>query len=61
MTDHALKLSSLIEDGRVHVMDGAMGTVLYNRGVFVNGCYDELNLSQPDLVREVHAEYPSSD
>ena len=37
--------------------DGAMGTMLYARGVFINRCYDELNLSQPELVREVHAEY----
>ena len=35
--------------------DGAMGTMLYARGVFINRCYDELNLSQPDLVRAVHA------
>ncbi len=34
-----------------------MGTMLYARGVFINRCYDELNLSQPELVREVHAEY----
>lgn len=37
--------------------DGAMGTMLYARGVFINRCYDELNLSQPDLVREIHTEY----
>jgi methionine synthase I (cobalamin-dependent) len=37
--------------------DGAMGTSLYARGVFINRCYDELNLSQPDLVRIVHEEY----
>lgn len=37
--------------------DGAMGTMLYARGVFINRCYDELNLSQPELVREVHIEY----
>src|SRR5580700_4430443 len=37
--------------------DGAMGTSLYARGVFINRCYDELNLSQPDLVRAVHEEY----
>ena len=37
--------------------DGAMGTMLYARGVFINRCYDELNLSQPDMVRAVHAEY----
>ncbi len=44
-------LRDLLADGRVHVVDGAMGTVLYGRGVFVNVCYDELNLRQPDLVR----------
>jgi homocysteine S-methyltransferase len=37
--------------------DGAMGTVLYSRGVFINRCYDELNVSQADLIREVHHEY----
>ena len=47
----------LLDDGRVHVADGAMGTMLYARGVFLNVCYDELNLRQPDLVREIHAEY----
>jgi methionine synthase I (cobalamin-dependent)/5,10-methylenetetrahydrofolate reductase len=39
------------------VFDGAMGTMLYGRGVFVNRCFDELNLSSPNLVRQVHAEY----
>lgn len=38
-------------------MDGAMGTVLYDRGVFVNVCYDELSLSRPDLVEDVHRQY----
>jgi methionine synthase / methylenetetrahydrofolate reductase(NADPH) len=37
--------------------DGAMGTLLYSKGIFINRCYDELNLSQPDLVRDVHSEY----
>ncbi len=37
--------------------DGAMGTMLYGRGVFIHRCYDELNLSQPDLIRTVHEEY----
>jgi homocysteine S-methyltransferase len=50
-------LRQLIDDGRVHVLDGAMGTMLYNRGVFVNVCYDELSRSQPALVREVHEAY----
>jgi methionine synthase I (cobalamin-dependent)/5,10-methylenetetrahydrofolate reductase len=46
----------LFEGGTV-LCDGAMGTMLYARGVFINRCYDELNLSQPELVREIHAEY----
>ncbi len=50
-------LKSLIADGRVHVFDGAMGTMLYAKGFFLNVCYDELVLKQPKLVQEVHAEY----
>ena len=50
-------MRSLLEDGRVHVFDGAMGTLLYSRGVFVNVCYDELNLSRPELVQSIHQEY----
>jgi methionine synthase / methylenetetrahydrofolate reductase (NADH) len=50
-------LRDLLADGRVHVVDGAMGTMLYGRGVFLNVCYDELNLRQPDLVRDIHREY----
>ena len=42
---------------RVIVADGAMGTVLYSRGVFINRCFDELNLSSPDMVRQIHQEY----
>jgi methionine synthase I (cobalamin-dependent)/5,10-methylenetetrahydrofolate reductase len=37
--------------------DGAMGTLLYAKGVFINKCYDELNLTQPDLIRNIHHEY----
>jgi methionine synthase / methylenetetrahydrofolate reductase(NADPH) len=37
--------------------DGAMGTLLYAKGIFINRCYDELNLSQPDLIRSVHQDY----
>ncbi len=39
------------------IFDGAMGTRLYDKGVFINRVYDELNLSQPALVKEVHKEY----
>ncbi len=39
------------------LFDGAMGTMLYARGVFINRCYDELNISSPDLVKSIHEEY----
>jgi methionine synthase / methylenetetrahydrofolate reductase(NADPH) len=42
---------------RVLVCDGAMGTMLYGKGIFLNRSFDELNLTQPDLVAEVHQAY----
>lgn len=50
-------LRGMIDDDRIHVLDGAMGTLIYQRGVFVNVCYDELSASQPDLIREIHESY----
>jgi homocysteine S-methyltransferase len=47
---------ALLAGGTV-LCDGAMGSMLYGRGIFINRCYDELNVSQPDLVRAVHLEY----
>ena len=44
-------------DERVLVSDGAMGTMLYAKGFFINRCFDALNLMDPDRVREVHHEY----
>ena len=39
------------------VFDGAMGTVIYQKGVFLNACYDELCLSRSSLVAEIHRDY----
>src|SRR5574340_623142 len=39
------------------VFDGAMGTMIYSRGVYLNRCFDELNLSNPTLIRAIHDEY----
>ncbi len=50
------RFSKLFADRPV-LADGAMGTVLYARGIFVNRCYDELNLSDPNLILAVHEEY----
>src|SRR6266566_3582252 len=52
-----ITLRDLLTDGKVHVLDGAMGTMLYAKGFFLNVCYDELNLKQPKLVQEVHEAY----
>ncbi len=61
--DHTQRPASDLRDRlRTHCMvaDGAMATVLYERGVFVNRCFDELNLSSPDLVRQVHEDYAAA-
>jgi homocysteine S-methyltransferase len=44
-------------DDRVLVCDGAMGTMLYGKGVFINRCFESLNQTQPALVTDVHGEY----
>src|ERR1700690_3400881 len=50
------KFSERLKHGPV-LCDGAMGTLLYAKGIFINRCYDELNLSQPELIRAVHHDY----
>src|ERR1700716_4362063 len=47
----------LLDSDTIQVFDGAMGTMLYAKGIYINRSYDELNLVAPDLVRDVHAEY----
>ena len=47
----------ILDDDSVYVFDGAIGTRFYDKGVFINKSYDELNLTAPELVREVHEEY----
>ncbi len=49
-------LLTRLKQGSV-LCDGAMGTLFYAKGVFINKCYDELNLIQPDLVRSLHQDY----
>lgn len=43
--------------GRIVLLDGAMGTRLYQKGVFIHTCFDEVTLSNPKLVRDIHKEY----
>ncbi len=47
----------ILDSDGIYVFDGAVGTRLYDKGVYINRSYDELNLTNPDLVREVHQEY----
>ncbi len=50
-------VAALFTGTRPILCDGAMGSMLYGRGIFINRCYDELNVTQPDLVRAIHQEY----
>lgn len=50
------KLNKRLKES-VLLFDGAIGTMLYSHGVFINRCYDELNLSRPDLVKDIHSAY----
>src|SRR5579875_2270964 len=52
----APRTARLFQGGPV-LCDGAMGTMLYGCGVFINRSYDELNVTQPDTVRNVHEQY----
>ena len=56
MHARAQKLVERIQK-QVVVADGPMGTMLYSKGIFINRCFDELNLSMPALVKEVHQSY----
>ncbi|HEY9721284.1 MAG TPA: bifunctional homocysteine S-methyltransferase/methylenetetrahydrofolate reductase [Oscillatoriaceae cyanobacterium] len=47
----------LLAEDRPRLFDGAMGTMLYARGVYINQCFDEINAKNPELVREVHRAY----
>jgi homocysteine S-methyltransferase len=51
-----MKLSQLLSK-QVVIADGAMGTMLYQSGVYINACFDELNLSNPKLVTKIHKQY----
>ncbi|MFP5501839.1 MAG: bifunctional homocysteine S-methyltransferase/methylenetetrahydrofolate reductase [Candidatus Sericytochromatia bacterium] len=47
----------LLAPDRLIMFDGAMGTMLYQKGIYINQCYDEVSLKAPELVREVHSAY----
>jgi homocysteine S-methyltransferase len=53
----ARRFRDVLASGEPLLFDGAMGTVLYNKGLFINRCFEEADLVSPELVREVHREY----
>jgi len=57
MAEVSLSTIDRIFGSRPILCDGAMGTMLYARGIFINRCFDELNLSEPKMVRDIHEEY----
>src|ERR687894_2946239 len=52
-----INFRDLLSSDHITVFDGAMGSMLYAKGVYINRSYDVLNLTAPDLVRTVHEEY----
>ena len=46
-----------LQNNEVVVFDGGVGTYLYEKGIFINTCFDELNITNPDIVSEVHRDY----
>jgi methionine synthase I (cobalamin-dependent)/5,10-methylenetetrahydrofolate reductase len=50
-------LRERLANNEIVVFDGGVGTYLYEKGIFINTCFDELNLTSPDLVSSVHRDY----
>ena len=42
------------------LFDGGLGTEIYNRGVFINKCFEELNLTNQELISQIHSDYKNS-
>ena len=46
-----------LQNNEVVIFDGGVGTYLYEKGIYINTCFDELNSTNPDIVSEVHRDY----
>lgn len=57
MSEKSNFLSRLVEGSRPIVTDGAMGTLLHEHGIEIDACFDELNLTHPAIVAEIHRDY----
>ena len=47
----------LLNEDKIVIFDGAMGTMLYSKGIYINRCFDEMNLSAPSVIADIHSEY----
>lgn len=52
-----VKFLDWLASGKPILADGAMGTQLHARGIPFEACFDELNLSRPELILDIHQEY----
>jgi len=57
MSETKPKFREFLNSDEIIVFDGAMGTMLYSKGVYINRCFDELNLSAPTMISDLHTEY----
>jgi methionine synthase I (cobalamin-dependent)/5,10-methylenetetrahydrofolate reductase len=51
------RFKKLLDEQHLIVLDGAMGTMLFEHGVFINRCFDQLNLDHPELIGGIHRKY----
>ncbi len=56
LKDKMSRLVELLQQG-ILIGDGAMGTMLYQQGAFLNTCFEELNLTRPEMVKKIHSQY----
>ncbi len=52
-------LNQLLSENKIILMDGGMGTMIYEKGIYINQCFDELNLKNPALITKIHEAYRS--
>ena len=57
MSARDARRARLVDPATFVLFDGAIGTMFYAKGIFINQCYDELNLRNPELVRDIHRAY----
>ena len=57
LASHMKGFRDRLQNNEVVVFDGGVGTYLYEKGIFINTCFDELNITNPDIVSDVHRDY----